>query len=151
MESGAVGLNPITDSLTWEQVFNGDLHPWGDLAAAQSAAKGCSYAYMTYEGLLYTTDRHTGAWSPAAFSANMLAENSAAVVALRERIRNRDVKISELQRCIARRDDEAVKLARRASDLDARCERQGRIIDSLRDAHAARTGGRTSADRRLGG
>lgn len=145
-----MGLNVVTDSLTWERVFNGDLSPLATLADSQLTATLGGYSFMAFEGLLYVTDRHTGVWSLAPQSANMLAEGSASVVALRETIRKRTEKIDEMSRAAERLQEALDRTIRRAADAEDRGERQGRIIADLRGAAETRVrtdSGRSEAAR----
>jgi hypothetical protein len=138
----------VTESLTWERVFNGDLHPWGNAQAAQSAAASCGYAFMIFDGRLYTTDRHTGEWFIAHGATRAtLAEGAEAVIALRETIQKRNAKIDEMSRGHQRLNGELDKALARAKTAEERAERQRRIIDSQRE----KLGTSTPADKRYAG
>jgi hypothetical protein len=143
-------LNVVTDSLTWERVFNGDMNPhWESREVAQAAAKNAGYSFMAFEGELWAEDRHRpGVWGLCAQSANMLAEGSAVAAALRQNIRRRDEKIGALERTIERKDEILAKTAKRASDAEERCGRQANTIRELRDAAATRV--RVGDGRRVG-
>lgn len=127
----------VTESLTWERVFNGDLHPWGNLQAAQSAARSCGYAFMVFEGQLFTTDRHTSEWyfAPGA-TKEKLAEGAEAVVKLRETILKLKMKIDEQTRSLQKSQNELASALKRANAAEARAERQRQIIDSMREGRA---------------